>query len=617
MLQKTFFSVALLATCVFQLSAQIDNVQHLKEVEIFSDRKSYYSDGLKQIVLDTTLLRQNPQISLTDYLQMSTAIFVKSTGSEAAQSSLQVRGATSAQSTVSWNGFSINSTTSGDFNLSDVLMTGIDQVQFTYGGAGSIFGSAAIGGVLELQNKPNWQNRESVETGVEWGSFATQKYRANVKIGNEKTQFHTAVQYNETDGDFTFKNLEGAEQKQEHNSSHFLSLAQYAYVKSSENSQLDFGLWGQKKEMELPLSLSPYATIGLQEDENIRSFVKYKQHFSHSALQLGGAYLYSKLFYESTYSTSVIRTRRILLNADYRHYWGENWSADLAANYENSQANVTSYEEGESREDRFLGMLAVKYHDEKLSLNASSSYQYVTDNSSKPQFSLGGRYFLTNSMKLRANIATKYRVPTLNDKYWLPYGNLNLKAEEGISGDLGFNFTKNIAENKKLEMDVATFISHVNDLIVWRTVEGVFGVINQEESKNKGVETAVSYLVTGKQGSQLRLAAQHSYTHSKNEDNQTSLYVPRHQLNLTANTTFRTFFLQINGNYTDEVAYAEDKNLDDYWLLNGQIGKDFSLKSSKIRTTFRAKNLLDKDYIVSNDYPMPGRSYHLNLSLIY
>ena len=58
-----------------------------------------------------------------------------------------------------------------------------------------------------------------------------------------------------------------------------------------------------------------------------------------------------------------------------------------------------------------------------------------------PAFFIDGIVSHTGNIMLKGSISRNYRFPTLNDLYFLPGGNPDLKSEHGFSYDLGATFS--------------------------------------------------------------------------------------------------------------------------------------------------------------------------------
>ena len=87
----------------------------------------------------------------------------------------------------------------------------------------------------------------------------------------------------------------------------------------------------------------------------------------------------------------------------------------------------------------------------------------------------------------KASISLNYRFPTLNDLYFLPGGNPDLKSEHGFTYDVGLSFSVGKENVYALSGGINWFDSHIDDWIIWLpTTKGFFSP-----------ETLKRYMLTG------------------------------------------------------------------------------------------------------------------------
>lgn len=67
----------------------------------------------------------------------------------------------------------------------------------------------------------------------------------------------------------------------------------------------------------------------------------------------------------------------------------------------------------------------------------------------------------------KASITRNYRFPTLNDLYFLPGGNTDLKRESGFTYEAGLSFAVGKDNVYTLSGSASWFDQHVNDWIIW------------------------------------------------------------------------------------------------------------------------------------------------------
>jgi len=87
---------------------------------------------------------------LPDLLRPVPGTLVIQSGSPGTEADVSIRGSTPAQTLIMLDGVPVNEPTTGGFDISHVPTEGIDQVEILRGAGGALYGSQAIGGVINL-----------------------------------------------------------------------------------------------------------------------------------------------------------------------------------------------------------------------------------------------------------------------------------------------------------------------------------------------------------------------------------------------------------------------------------------------------------------------------------
>lgn len=92
-----------------------------------------------------------------------------------------------------------------------------------------------------------------------------------------------------------------------------------------------------------------------------------------------------------------------------------------------------------------------------------------------PAFFIDGVLSKKGNIVAKASISRNYRFPTLNDLYFLPGGNPDLKSEHGFTYDVGLSFSVGKENVYALSGGINWFDSHIDDWIIWLpTTKGFF-----------------------------------------------------------------------------------------------------------------------------------------------
>ena len=129
-------------------------------------------------------LKTQQTVLLTDILQQTPSLMVVRNGGLGQPSSLSLRGAAAGQTVVLIDGVRVNDSSTTDDSaaaaLGDLLVNSIDRVEVLRGPQSTLYGSDAIGGVVNIVSRRGGDTPFALDASVEGGSFGT--FHANVAV---------------------------------------------------------------------------------------------------------------------------------------------------------------------------------------------------------------------------------------------------------------------------------------------------------------------------------------------------------------------------------------------------------------------------------------------------
>jgi iron complex outermembrane receptor protein len=234
---------------------------------------------------------------------------------------------------------------------------------------------------------------------------------------------------------------------------------------------------------------------------------------------------------------------------------------------------------------------------------------------------------------VKLHLSRNFHQPGLNDLYWLPGGNPDLKPEDGYSADLSYEM-KSEGKKSALSGQITGFASLVDNWIVWQpSASGAYfwEAGNLRKVFARGVELTASGKINWANGVALYARGNYSYAATSNIDALPSvdesrgkqlIYIPKHKANLFAELDIRDYYLKINAPFTSKrytssnnVESAFEKVLNPYWLVNLTVGRTINFKPVQADLSFTVENLANTDYMAILWRPMPGRYYSLTAQI--
>ncbi|MCK9303862.1 MAG: TonB-dependent receptor, partial [Bacteroidales bacterium] len=403
-----------------------------------------YSAGTKLFTGSEKIVREMKMNSLADFLRREIPVYIKEYGNGSG-AFISVRGTSSSQTRVSWNGHNLAMPTLGQTDLSHIPVFFFDRIEFHPGGGSTLYGDGSIGGSLSLNTRPLWREGFSADILLSAGSFGSVFTGANLRYSKKKTESRSSILYTTARNDYSFiNNTKKGLPKEYLNNSAYRNrgLLQEVYRRFRDSSSLALKLLYMDFVREIQPSVSMNDAVSDYEsivDKNLKMNLTYsgkKKHLSYT-----GALSFSSD--KEYYRDDIIATSTwsAFTEAEYR---GRKHSLKGGAEAERIAPEVDSYS-GKGDEDRVNLYLLGRYIPfGYLTITAGIRGIFVSGADLPLMPSLSARYILLHKegkeLAVRGSASNSCRIPTLNDRYW-GGENLYLKSEKAFTIETGADYT--------------------------------------------------------------------------------------------------------------------------------------------------------------------------------
>jgi iron complex outermembrane receptor protein len=206
-LQKTPLMMRLLLAsllCSLSISVLAQNTQ-LSEVVVTASMlpQQEKETGRNIVSIKGSSLQNLPISSIDELLKYLPGIETQQRGPAGTQSNIIIRGGTFQQVLVIIDGIRINDPLTGHFNSYIPLHPeDINRIEIIKGAASAIYGSDAIGGVVNIiTNGLQQKNNHKLSVGSKWGSYNSRSNNVWWGIQKEKWKLSVSSQQNKADGE--------------------------------------------------------------------------------------------------------------------------------------------------------------------------------------------------------------------------------------------------------------------------------------------------------------------------------------------------------------------------------------------------------------------------------
>lgn len=635
----------------------------IREVPIWG-RRPMKEIGVERTTFDSVILKENIALSIADVLTFNSPLFVKQYG-RATLSTVSFRGTGPSHTQVTWNGMRINNPMLGMTDFSMIPSYFIDDASLLHGTSSVNEAGGALGGVVKLSTAPAAADGFGLQYIQGIGMYRTFDEFLRLTWGDEHWQVSTRAVYQSSRNDYKYRNRDkkeniydeemnivGSYYPMERNKSGAFDdvhVLQEIYYNTGRGDRFGLNAWYINSNRELPLLTTDYADDtrfeNRQREHTLRSVLSWDRLRRDWKVGAKAGYIHTWMAYDyrrdpgNGIMTSMTRSRSRIDTfygqAAGEYAVGDEWlfTADIALHQhfvrsadkniilQQGDKAIVGYDQGRVEID---AAVSAKWRPaERLGLSAVLREQlYGTKWATVP--ALFADYLLSKrgNVVAKASVSRNFRFPTLNDLYFLPGGNPDLKNETGVQYEAGLSFAVGRDAIYTLSGSASWYDQRIDDWILWLpTTKGFFSPVNIKEVHAYGVEVRADLSVMLARGLKLDLDGTFSWSPSINVGEPMSPadqsvgkqlpYEPEFSGTATGRLAWRSWGLLWQFCYYSE-RYTMSSNditltgrLTPYVMNNLSLEKGFAFRRADLSLKATINNLFNEEYLSVLSRPMP------------
>ncbi len=489
--------------------------------------------------------------------------------------------------------------------IPDLYITSDAQrVEVIRGPASLLYGSNAMGGVINVITKDPAKEGMLTRARFSYGSFATRKYMIN--NGYSKGNFSSFLSFNRdaTDGHRIrsgFDITNGFAKLGYRINDNFRVSADIALSKifNQNPGRADDPVIDNKMDILRGSAAILIENIHKYGSGAVHLFYNAGNHLINDGYKFGSAprnYRFNSrdhnrgiMVYENF---NLFDGNTFTIGFDYKNWGGNAWNSPV-----NGAGSTGNTQIIDKKVDEMAGYLVVQQEFfGNMTLNGGIRIEHnsVFGSAVVPQLGTSLRLFPDNVIKF--TISKGYRSPNIRELYMFPPKNPDLMPENMINMELSFGQT---FLNSTLSAELSLFYIDGWNMIQTVIINGMPKNLNTGLFQNKGLEIAASYRARH----DLRFDANYSLLNTS----QPMLAAPKHKLFTSAvftpgHFTFNLNAQHISGLYLNTATKAQAM----FTIVNARVSYKLNWNNFESRFFVNGDNITGTRYSINEGFPMPG-----------
>ena len=574
--------------------------------------------GSSYTVVSESEINQTRQSSIAEVLRGKLGLDVVRSGGAGGATSIFLRGANSQHTKVLLDGIPINdpSHPNRGFDFSAITADNIERIEILRGPQSILFGSDAIGGVVNIITQRG-EGPATIRVSGMGGSFGTARTSLGVSGGDEASYYSLTGAYSHTDGISSASSLAGNTERDRHRNAN--ASGRFGW-NLTENFNIDYVFRYIDRDVEIDsfdftagliddlvranlsqqfmnrIQLRSLGWDGIIENKVGFNVTDYRRQDTAVQFPFEASDFHGQSRHVDWQSNVVLTENQLLsMGVDYLHE-----VASSNVNPEREQFNTGLYLQDQVvLADNWFASIGFRW-DAHSAAGSASTYR------------ISSRYLSpATGTEFHGSLGTGFRAPALAENFFAG-GNPALRPETSKGWDVGLqqSFLEGV-----IVVDATYFRNDFENLIDFDFIS--FTLQNIGQARAAGVEVTGTCLLT----EQATVSA--NYTHTDSQDLQFGGPLARRPRHKTSVTLSRYSRDQRTGLHATMLAVGERLDLpqrfggtvlDRYLLLNlsgsYQLGPQWELFG-------RIDNVTNEQYIEALGFGTPGIAGYAGLNMIW
>jgi len=622
----------LLAAAIWLLPSaalcQTGSEEEIPEIVVTATRLPTPIDEVAGSILVVTSedIEEKQARTVADALEGLPGIDIVNQGGPGKASSVLLRGGHARFTLVLIDGVEVNDPSNPErtFDFAHLAVDDIDRIEVLYGPQSTLYGSDAIGGVIQIFTRKG-TGKPKVEVSAEAGTFNTGRAQAAVRGSAGRTSYSLSASTVRTDGISAAAESDGNTEKDGYEnrtlSGHlgFETAAGFYLALDARSidaaSDLDYyggpggddpNYTGDAEQM----LLSGQATFFLTDNWEANLKLSANTHDRHDLNEPDPDRPFTmELTYKGTTRKAELvnniyaGSRSVVtVGLDTEEETGEStYFSDEFGAYASTLEKESATIDGIFLQEQYTADSGLSL---TLGARRDDHSRFGEENTWRAGFSAP----VTRRVRFRAVYGTGFRAPSIDQLFNPEYGNADLEAETSRGWDAGLEWTTGTGVSARLSW----YLTEYDNLIAWFDADGDpttwddGSYENVSQAKTEGLDLAFDTRI----GS-ASLGLTGSFLHTEDDQGEQLLRRPetrwgaRLGLVPTGKTT-----LELDARYVGERRDWGDVTLDSYTLVNLAGTLDIS---DTVQLQGRVENLTDEEYEQADGYGTPGRAGYVGI----
>ena len=671
---RTIVFVGLVAGIICPAAKAQERRYTLPEFEAWG-RRPMKEIGVQKTTIDSSALKDNIAQSMADVLTYNSSVFVKQAG-RATLSTVAFRGTSPSHTQVTWNGMKINNPMLGMTDFSTIPSFFVDNAALLHGTSSVGETGGGLGGLVRLGTAADVPDGLNVQYVQGIGSFSTFDEFARVAYGSGHWTTSTRVVYSSSPNDYKYVNHDKKENIYDDNhniigqyhpternrSASFkdFHILQEVYYNTLGGDRFGLNAWFIHSNRELPMLTTDYGDDTQFENRQRENTLRMVASWDHSreawSLALKGGYIHTQMAYDysrelspdnwaqMTRSRSRVNTfygqaeaswrphKRFYLTGSMALYQHFVRSADKNVIMQEGGSAIVGYDKGRVE---LSGALSARWQPvDPLGVSLVMRQEMLGTRWAPVVPALFADVLLSRrgNVMLKASVSRNNKFPTLNDLYFLPGGNPDLRNERGWSYDAGASFAVGNRGVWSAGGSATWFDSYIDDWIIWLpTPKGFFSPRNVKKVHAYGIELKANVAWQMSRDWLVDLNGSYSWTPSVNRGEPLTPadqsvgkqlpYVPRHSASVVGRLAWRAWSFQYKWAWYSERFTMSSNDatltgkLPHYFMSNIALERGLSFRPVDLSLKLAVNNLFNEDYLSVLAHPMPGINFEFFIGI--